>query len=49
MLTVAEIRALAFELSVSERATLASRLLDPLPEILVDDDDVSTFIIKGSC
>jgi putative addiction module component (TIGR02574 family) len=39
MSTIAEVESLAFELSVSERATLASRLLESLPEILSDDDE----------
>ena len=39
MPTIAEIKSLAFELSVSERATLASQLLESLPEVLFDDDD----------
>jgi len=38
MSTIAEVEALAFELSVSERATLASRLLESLPEVLSDED-----------
>jgi len=38
MSTISEVQALAFELSVSERATLASRLLESLPEVLSDED-----------
>lgn len=39
MSTIAEVESLAFQLSVSERARLASRLLESLPEVLSDDDD----------
>ena len=38
MSTISEIEALAFQLSVTERATLASRLPDSLPEILSEHD-----------
>lgn len=39
MSNIAEVESLAFQLSVSERATLASRLLESLPEILSDEDE----------
>ncbi len=38
MSTISEVEALAFELSVSERATLASRLLESLPDVFSDED-----------
>jgi putative addiction module component (TIGR02574 family) len=38
MSRVSDVEALAFQLSVSERATLASKLLDSLPEVLSDED-----------
>ena len=39
MASLSEIKALALELTVSERATLASRLLQSLPPQFEDDDD----------
>lgn len=39
MASLSEIKALAMELTVSERATLASRLLQSLPPEFEDDDD----------
>ena len=39
MSTIAEVESLAFQLSVTERARLASKLLESLPEILKDDDE----------
>ena len=39
MSTISEVEALAFQLSVTDRAMLASRLLESLPEVLSDEDD----------
>lgn len=39
MATLAEIEALAFGLSESDRAKLAAELLDSLPAVLADDDE----------
>ena len=39
METIAKVEELAFQLSVSERATLASKLLRSLPEFMRDDDE----------
>lgn len=39
MPTINEIQPLAMTLSVSERATLASKLLESLPDILTDEDE----------
>lgn len=39
MASLSEIKALALELTVSERATLASHLLQSLPPAFEDDDD----------
>jgi putative addiction module component (TIGR02574 family) len=39
MVNLSEIEAQAMELSVSDRATLASRLLHSLPPAFEDDDD----------
>lgn len=39
MATLSEIKALAMELTVPERATLASHLLHSLPPAFEDDDD----------
>lgn len=39
METMSKVEELAFQLSVSERATLASKLLRSLPEFVRDDDD----------
>ncbi len=39
METMAKIEELAFQLSVTERATLASKLLRSLPEFSRDDDE----------
>lgn len=39
MVTLAEIETLAFSLPESDRAKLASHLLDSLPAVLADDDD----------
>jgi putative addiction module component (TIGR02574 family) len=38
MATIAEVEKLAFDLSDSERAVLASHLLSSLPPVLHDDD-----------
>lgn len=39
MSTIAEVESLAFQLSVTERARLASKLLESLPEMLRDEDE----------
>ena len=39
MATILKMEDLALQLSVSERATLASKLLRSLPEFLQDEDD----------
>lgn len=39
MVTMTNVEEFALELSVSERATLASRLLSSLPVLLHDEDD----------
>lgn len=39
MVTLAEIQAQAMDLTVSERATLASHLLHSLPPLLDDEDE----------
>lgn len=39
MVTLAEIEALALKLDVSDRAKLASDLLDSIPGVLVEDDE----------
>ena len=38
MMTLTEVESLAFELPEQQRATLASRILDPLPPLFTDSD-----------
>jgi putative addiction module component (TIGR02574 family) len=46
MSSITEIEPLALKLSVSERATLASHLLDSLPEVLSDEDGGTTEALR---